>query len=342
MNKRNIALLGLLVVLILILLLSRGRENIEKRVNLFRVKEAQITRIEIIQNKPQMMWMMEEEEDLTVEFDILAIVREGDRWMIESPRRFPARQTTIERFFTNFYTLTIPNNSITENVDRHAFYGVDENSATKVNLYGRRNKLVGSVFVGRGQNPSFSYIRRVGENDVFQVDNIFHHIDPRFPSFTNWREDRILDITDEDIISISVARDIDPFELTRDGAGWNKATAAGTVLLDNPSDALTRFIGNVVNLRTTVFFDDEFPMHESRLETPIIELFMTLANKDELHLKIARIDDNALVLQRNDETDTLFRMTNSQFNLLNIGLDQLYNKPPMETFESFEGFEFMQ
>ena len=304
MNKRNLILLAVLVVLLGVFLLSRQRENVERRRDLFNINANEITRIEFTQPFA----------------DTLIIARIEGSWVIGQPRVAPVRETQITRFLNEYLGLTTSRIPISESVDRHAFYQVDEESAIQIAIFGRNNRALSRKFFGRGQNPSIAYIRAENNNNVFQVDNIFSAINPNLGV---WREDRIVTFAENQINTISVARGTEIYQLTQDFGMWSLVHADSTHAIAIGNSDFRRFINGLTALRTNVFFDDEYELHDSKLSNPDLTLLIDLVDGESIWLVMARNDENSFVLQRNQETDTLFRLTNSQFNQLSVEINRL-------------------
>ena len=304
MNKKNIIALAILSILLVIFFLSKGRENIEKRSGVFNFKHAEISRIQIIQPYS----------------DSLEVAQENKVWTILHPRYVSAKASQIQRFFDEFLSLTISNNSISDSPDRQTFYQVDEQSATRISIFGKKDKLLRTVYYGRNsQNPQIAYIRLKNDNNIYQINNIYHVINP---SLSSWREDRIITFTQSEIMKIQTST----YELSNETGMWmvtNKSNGeVGQITPTN--NEFTRIMNSITELRTSIFFDDVFDEHEENLSTPALEIMITLTDGDLVYLRLAQNDANSYILQKNETTETLYRLTTAQFNSLNANLSLLF------------------
>ena len=298
MNKKNIIALVILSVLMIIFFISKGRENIEKRSGVFNFKHADVTRIQIIQPYS----------------DSLEVAQENKVWTILHPRYVSAKESQIQRFFDEFLTLTVSNNAISDSPDRQAFYQVDEPAATRISVFGKKDKLLRTVYYGRSnQNPQIAYIRLKNDNNIYQINNIYHVINPNLSS---WRDDRIITFTQSEILKIQTST----YELSHETGMWMVTnTTNGEVGLITPmNNEFTRIMNAITGLRTTIFFDDVFGEHEENLSNPALEMMITLNDGDLVYLRLAQNDANSYILQKNDTTETLYRLTIAQFNSLNV------------------------
>ena len=303
MSKRNFILLGLLVIVIVFLLMSRTCENMEKRIKLFSINESEIAKIEI--------------KDPNNEITLAMI---DNVWMIEEPLQTQARESQITRFFETFLALTTSSNPISQSIDRQGFFQVDS-TGVEVTMYDRNDRQLSKVFVGRSNNnPTIAYIRSSRNNNIFQIENVQHVINP---TLNSWRENRILNITENDISRITFNRNNEPYILFQDSFGWNLNLNELSAPLGYENADLNRLLQAMVNLQTSTYFDNVYEEYVEKLATPELEIYLELHTGSNIHLKIAKNDDNSYVLQRNDEYITLYRLTNSQFNQLNIEPENL-------------------
>jgi len=299
MNKRNVIWIAILAILIVIFLFSRGKENIEKRIDLFKFKEKDVVKIEFIQPA-----------------DTLVIALNQDTWRIEHPLQIPARESQIERFFTSYLSLTTSKIPISESIDRQDFYNVDMETALQVLLYGKNNKLLSRVFLGRSTNNfNIAYVRRADDNRIYQIENVFNSLNP---TLSSWREDRIVSFDQNEVKSIYIGTQTDSYTLQNDVEEWTLIYDESASIIPQSDNSLSRLLSGLTNLRTTVFFDDEWELYEAKFSITELEILVELFSGENVHLKMARNDENSYVLQKNDEQNMLFRLTTSQFNSLNI------------------------
>jgi len=298
MNRRNMILLVGLLVLLGVFLLSRQKENIERRKDLFRFKAGEITRIEFTQFA-----------------DTLMVARVDGAWMVEHPRLVPARETQVTRFLNEYLTLSTSRMPISDSRDRQAFYQVDEDSAIQIAIFGRNNRQLSRMFFGMGQNHGVAYIRAANNNNIFQIDNVFSAINPHI---SVWREDRIVQFAENQINSVSVARGTEFYQLAQEFGSWSITYADSTHIISPGNSEFRRFMNALTGLRTNIFFDNEYELYETKLETPELTMLVDLITGESIWLIMARNDENSFVLQRNQEYDTLYRLTNQQFNQLAI------------------------
>ena len=174
LNKRNIILFCVLVALLLLWQLSKSKENVERKIEVFKINSSDILRIEFIQPA-----------------DTLIIAFEDNRWRITHPQDAPVNQDQLDRFFENYLALTHSSNFISESIERQAFFNVDEDNALQIVLFGRNNRPLSRIFYGRNfTDQRIAYIRQEHSNQIYRIDNIYYFINP---TFSAWEGEEVID-----------------------------------------------------------------------------------------------------------------------------------------------------
>jgi len=303
MNKKNFILIGVLLLLVVSLLISRSCENVEKRFKIFSFNENEIARITMKDQNNQ-----------------IVIYLNDSVWMIDEPVQAYVKETQINRFIDTFLPLTASTNYQSDSIDRQSFYNVDS-TGVLVTILDKNNKQLSKVYIGRSQNnPQISYLRNDKSNKIYQVDNVHSIVNP---ALNMWREDKIMNITENMISKIMFGKKNESYELFQSDMGWSLNLNEMSAPLGYDNSDLNRLLQSVVNLRTSTFFDDVFEEYSEKLEKIELEILIEPYMGEKIHLKIAKNDENSYVLQKNEEYTTLFRLTNSQFNQLNVDAEKL-------------------
>jgi len=298
MNKRNLILLAVLLILIIGLTISRSCENVEKVIKVFSFKTDEIVKIEIIQQENKII-----------------LLQENDSWFITEPINAPVKESQINRFYDTYLALNISSIPVSESFSRQNFYNVDSTGVI-VELYAKNNKILSKVIHGKSQNnPNVNYLRKEGSNSIYQTDNISSIITTNLNS---WREDKLLLFDEVMLQKITIAKNEHSFSFAKSDEYWTCEIDNEFYPISSENQDWTRNLNALLNLRTTTFFDHEFEKYEENLENAPLQILFQLFSGELITLKIAQIDDNFYVAQKNDELETLYRLTNSQFNQLNI------------------------
>ncbi|MCL2064323.1 MAG: DUF4340 domain-containing protein [Candidatus Cloacimonetes bacterium] len=179
LNKKNILLIICLLILVFVWQLSKSREHTERRIDVFRIVSADITRIEFRQPA-----------------DTLIVAFEQNRWRITHPQDAPVNQDQLDRFFENYLSITTSSIPVSESIERQSFYNVDEENALQIVLFGRNNRPLSRVFYGRNfTNQRIAYIRQEHSNQIYQIENIMFFINPVFSA---WEGEDVYEMGDEE------------------------------------------------------------------------------------------------------------------------------------------------
>ena len=174
MNKKNIIWIAILAVLIVVFMLSKGRENFERRIDLFKFSSADVTKIEFV-----------------TPADTLIIAWEQGKWMITHPNEAPVNMGQLETFFEHYLSLTTSKNPVSESIERQIHYNVEDETAIQIMLYGRNNRLLSKIFYGMSlNNRSIAYIRKDNDNMIYQINNIIQIIAPFYEA---WEGEEIIE-----------------------------------------------------------------------------------------------------------------------------------------------------
>jgi len=306
MKRNNIILLAFLAILIIVFMLSKCKDNIEKRQPLFSIKQADIQRFDIIAMA-----------------DTLSIAMVDNVWMVTHPRNTPAKDTQTQKFFDEFLTLTISSLSVTDNPEKQTLYGVDEDSAIKVFLYGKNDRQLSKVYVGNSTtNPQFSYIRANSNSNIYQIENVRSLLTT---SINTWREDRIVTLSPESIFSVTFARESDPFALSMESGYWAVSAGDEQAPIDPTNPSLSSYLNTLTSLRTSTVYYDSYDTYAEKLANPVLVVHIVSNTQQSTYLTIAMNDDNSYVLQKDNDTSTIYRLTTSQFFQINVAKTGFYS-----------------
>jgi len=298
MKRNNIILLAFLAVLIIVFFLSKCKDNIEKRQDMFSMKVADIQKF-----------------DISSATDTLHVALVDNVWTVTHPRTTPAKETQIQKFFDEFLKLTVSTLSVTDNPEKQAFYNVDDATATIVTIYGKNDRILSRVYVGNStNNPQYSYIRVDKDNQIYQIDNVRTMLNP---TLSTWREDRVITLQPEAIFSVTLARESDSFSLSQEGGFWNVVAGDVTEPIDPTNEGLSRYLSTLTTLRTSTVYYDSYDQYSDKLATPTLALHIVSTTQQSTFLTIAQNDANSYIAQKGDDTSILYRLSTAQFNQLN-------------------------
>jgi len=302
MKRNNIIYLAILAILIIVFMLSKCKDNIEKRQPLFSIKQADVQKFEIVSTA-----------------DTLLVAMVDNVWMVTYPRYTPAKDTQMTRFFDEFLKLTISTLSVTDNSEKQVFYGVDEETAIKVSIFGNNDRLLKKVYVGNSTNNQYSYIRADRDNEIYQIDNVRSIL---ATTLNTWREDRLVILPPEAIFSVHLVREADPFTISRETGFWTVSVgtplaASEATTIDPTNNTLSSYLNTLTTLRTSTVYYDSYEDYADKLANPVLAVQIVTSTQQTTNLTIAQNDTNSYIVQKDGDTSILYRITTAQFNQLN-------------------------
>ncbi|MEO8169062.1 MAG: DUF4340 domain-containing protein, partial [bacterium] len=172
--------------------------------------------------------------------------RQGAKWMIISPTRYPADEGAVTAAVGKGKELRVTNLA-SSNPAKQEIYSVDS-TATLVQVF-TNNNLAASFRVGKPSSSyTETYVRKEGSNDVYSVSGV---LTATFMKGANdWRDKTIFKTNQNNINSVKFQFGDTTFVLTKkDSTNWvigNDSTVTSTV---------TAFLGALSNLQSDEFVD---------------------------------------------------------------------------------------
>lgn len=291
MNKKNLLLLALVIVLAVVFWFSRDLEYEENRINFFNIDSTKIAQVEI-----------------TSSFDTLKFAKKNDNWMIEFPKPLRMNEKQVSKFFAKFIGVSVSELPISEDIEHQSMFQVDS-TGTVVKLYSADGSVLSEVVYGRSGRPDFGYLKKANDNNIYLTDDIFDSINPRI---SNWRNSEILEVQQEDLQKLAVVTADRGFEISRTDSNWVYTDESENFAIPFSNKKLLKVIGIMQNFKSYIFFDNEFEKYKDKLAKPDVQIMIEEINGETTLLRASEIEDNKYVLQLNDEKDVLYQALKSQ------------------------------
>ena len=182
----------------------------------------------------------------------VTLIREGGRWMLQFPIRYPADESAVRAAVGKAGRMDLKS-LVSSNPDNQHIFQVDP-AGTLVRLFDRGAER--AVFrVGKvGRSFRDTYVRREGSNDVYLADGILTHIFVRKPD--DWRDKRIFAVEQDEIRNVRFQYGDTTFILSFQDSVW--------LVDESPANSatVTSFLSSVSTLRADTFIDTEIPLPE--------------------------------------------------------------------------------
>lgn len=204
-NKKNYALIGILILLVIIayfLTADRGEKTtsyeIEKK--FFEIDSANVDKLEIERNGKK-----------------IVIEKGGINWNVTSPYRYVANQSFISSILSDLKKYKLES-LVSDNPDRKDFFGFNDTNVTRVSVYQSGN-LAGSFLIGNSaQGPSQTYIKKIDSKEIYLADGLLRNYFVK-DKIDEWRDKLIFSIPKGNINSIELISSKENYVITKDSTG---------------------------------------------------------------------------------------------------------------------------
>lgn len=185
------------------------------------------------------------------EASLVSLTKRDAVWYTNVEKGHKADPNLVSNLFATLEK-EIEGEVVSENPEYYSEYNVDETSATRVKVFGKDNKVLADLYVGKAGSSFFTtFVRRAGEKEVLSANASLTYV---FNKPEGWRDKSIFNLNIDDIVEVRG-------ELTSGALLVKKV--AGIWKLEQPvaRDAqmskLQPFLSSIANLRATKFVEDE-------------------------------------------------------------------------------------
>ncbi|RLC54057.1 MAG: hypothetical protein DRH89_09920, partial [Candidatus Cloacimonadota bacterium] len=202
MNKKQKIYIGILVVLIIVFLITKMGNNVEKRINFFQVDSTKIKTIEISNIK-----------------DTLRLSKQNDMWKIVYPFENDANEYQIKNIFSKVLKVKTSNLPISESESSFDTYKVTNSQGTWIKFIDENKNVLDEAIIGKSSSSKTTPVRRPDKAKIFKLEDNLNYIITANTDY--WREKTILEIEENNISKISVICDKYAYELFSSDSLWH-------------------------------------------------------------------------------------------------------------------------
>ena len=287
MNKRQKLYIGILVVLVIVFLITKMGNNVEKRIRFFQADSVQIKTIEISNIK-----------------DTLRLSKNNDKWALVYPLDYPANEYQIDNFFSKVLNVKTSNLPISENESSFETYKVTNSQGTLIQFLDENNNVLDEALIGKSSSSKTTPARRSNETEIFKLEENLNYIITT--NTDNWREKTILEIEDHNISKISVINDISAYELTPSDSVWNYADGKSNLIVSLNNSTLKEILSKLTLLTANGFVDNKYELYKDKLTIPKLEIGIELLDGSNHYIRLAMDKDPKYVLQLDNDKVFLY------------------------------------
>lgn len=199
--------------------------------------------------------------------EMFEMSKTGSGWQLKrSTDLFQATAGSVGGLLSNLSQVQA-DRIVSKNPDRHTDYAVDEESGTRIELYGGQKK-VGDVVVGRfnfnqATRSGISYLRKYDENEVYSVEGFLSM--SLTQGFDNYRNKVLTSLTAGDLTKITLEDSGDNSVILKSDSLWRDPSG-----LQVDSASVASYLSTVQSVTGGTFINTKSDVGE-RLKTLKIE-----------------------------------------------------------------------
>ncbi|MBN2829079.1 MAG: DUF4340 domain-containing protein [Candidatus Cloacimonetes bacterium] len=311
MNKKNLMLLAGLIVLVIIFFLAKKKEHIETDFSIFGIDSLKVETIK-----------------LSTEEDTLIIIKDNGNWMINYPVKADVKPSQIQQFFKEVVFARVPINPMSENETSQEKYSVADGQGYRINLADKSGQTIADHIVGEGSNWEYSYIRKVGDNKIYQLRTNAYRICK--PDLRQWRNNVFLEIDDEMIDKVHIQHGSDDYEMIRTPgekeAVWTYKDKDEEFVVLRTNPQLRKFFGFSKAFRTQSFRDNQWDSLSKLFEKPEVVATIYLKDGTQHTVTMVKDTDNKVLLKKDDYTYTIYESSADLLSRLSFSKEQFKNE----------------
>ena len=287
MNKKQTIYIGILVVLVIMFLITKMGNNVEKRINFFQADSAKIKMIEISNIK-----------------DTLRLSKRNDKWMLVYPFEYPTAEYQIINLFSKVLNVKASNLPISESESSFDTYKVTNSQGTWIKFFDENSNVLDEAIIGKSSSSKTTPARRPDDNKIYKLENNINYIITA--NSDNWREKTILEIEEYNISKISVLSDVNAYELTSSDSLWHYVDDKSTLGVDFNDKTLRDILSTLSKLTVNGFVDNKFEEYKEKLITPDLEVGIEMFDGSTHYIRVALDNNSKYILQFNNKEVFLY------------------------------------
>jgi hypothetical protein len=212
---------------------------------------------------------------------------------------------------------------VSDNPEHYADYDLTPTSATRVRIFGRDNKLLVDLYIGKsGPTLLTTFVRKADEKEVLHADAGMPYV---FKRPDGWRDRKVFDFSQDAIVEVSGELTSGPLHVRKEGGLWKLHRPINA---DVSLTKLNPFLSSIANLRAVGFadLDSSHTLASYGLDPAVSKLTITYEDKQTsppaprmvtLLLGSPKVENNATyVYARRTDSNDIFKLTDYQGKML--------------------------
>jgi hypothetical protein len=291
MNKKNLASLIILVILLALFIYTKVNNHTEKKINFFKADSTKLAKV-VISSKD----------------DTLIVVKNGDKWTLDYPVKYKVQKRKIDDIMKalNVKTSNLP---ISESKEKFDKYNVSDSLGYRIKFYTSSGKLLDDVIIGKSKNYNFCNARRYDSNKIYQLEkNIYWNVKPDVKS---WRDRTVFKTPKEEIDEFSVKIKDNNYTFTYKDSVRQYQSGKKTLNVKKTNGKLSSMLSTLSNLTAADFIDNKYDDYKDKFQKPYAQIKLKLSNGTTVLFTVIEDDKSKYILKKDDNEATLFKVYKS-------------------------------
>ena len=287
MSKKQKIYISILVVLVIVFLITKIDNNVEKRIQFFQADSAMITSIEISNIR-----------------DTLKLSKQNNTWKIVIPFEKNANEYQVQNIFSKVLNVKTSNLPISESESSFNTYKVTNSQGTLLRFLDKNNEVLDEAIIGKSSSSKSTPVRRPDEDKVFKLEDNINYVVTT--NSDDWREKTILEFDEHSISKISIIGGICAYELTQSDSLWLYADGMSNLSVSNKNPTLKEILSKLTQLTVNGFVDNEYATYKEKLKYPKLEIGVEFFDGSNHYIRLSMVKDPKYVLQLDNNKTFLY------------------------------------
>ncbi|OQY27062.1 MAG: hypothetical protein B6244_11705 [Candidatus Cloacimonetes bacterium 4572_55] len=318
--KRNIALIGVfMILLVAFLIMTKTKKKSERShipTNLIEADSARISRIEVKRSS---------------DTEPIVLEKRGAEWYLTKPIEYPANLTNVEMILGKISSTKVMA-QISSNPEKQSQFRVDS-TGVSLKIY-EEDDLKVDIIVGKAGRGGLTYIRPPSAQEVYSVDNLPSYMLNR--RVKDWRDMTITKFEKEELQSLKLVQGDEEIALTRrpgDPDAWDLIRSGDDQVYYAKKARMDQIVNGLWKFNAQDFKDAPDSAAVAKFSEPDSTVTVALMDNTQWTLHFEREDakGNRYLVKREDKGDGVYFMTNKGVikNLFPL-FNDLKEEPPPE------------
>lgn len=285
MNKRNVILIAILILLICLFVIYKNRQPVQRTVTLLEIDSTNVYAFSI-KNAMDSIYIEKNSEG---------------KWMVKKPFDFPANQDMVSGFFEHIVKAKRNKKILSEDPGKYDFFQVSPGKGSQVIIYSEDREELANMYFGLSRNITLSSARFENERKVYELTENLIGFLPTIVSM--WQDRAITSFKVPEVDRINVQYVGNNYTLVNKGKNFEFQDSEGSFLVYSANRSLFKIVNMINNFNVSSIERDSSGIYAEKLKKPVLKLSFKLKSGAVKEYDLAPLDEGLCVMQENGHTE---------------------------------------